>query len=63
MLRARLPGLSLHRCRHTYSSWILRKTEDLKYVQEELGHLDIGTTKLYMHTIETDDPARSFDYA
>lgn len=62
MRRAGLPGVSLHHFRHTYGSWLLRKTGDLKYVQDELGHLDINTTKKYMHLVESDDPARSFDY-
>lgn len=63
MRRAGLIGVSLHHCRHTYGSWLLRKTGDLSFVQGEMGHLDISTTKKYMHTIEdTNDPARSFDY-
>lgn len=62
MKRAGLVGFSLHNCRHTYGSWLLRKTGDLKYVQDEMGHLDISTTKNYMHSIESDDPAKSFDY-
>lgn len=62
MVRAGLPGVSLHNCRHTYGSWLLRKTGDLKYVQGEMGHLTLDTTKNYMHFVESDDPARSFDY-
>ena len=63
MRRAGLPGWSLHNLRHTYGSWLLRKTGgDLKFVQEELGHLDISTTKNYMHSIESDDQGRDFDY-
>ena len=55
--------LSLHHCRHTYGSWLLRKTGDLKLVQDEMGHLDVATTKKYAHTIENvNDPARAFDY-
>lgn len=63
MRRAGLVGVSLHHCRHTYGSWLLRRTGDLSLVQGEMGHLDIATTKKYMHTIEDlNDPARSFDY-
>lgn len=62
MRRAGLSGVSLHNCRHTYGSWLLRKTGDLKYVQHEMGHLTLDTTKNYMHFVESDDPARSFDY-
>jgi site-specific recombinase XerD len=55
--------LSLHHLRHTYGSWMLRLTGDLKYVQDEMGHLDISTTKNYMHNIEDrTDPARGFSY-
>lgn len=63
MRRAGLVGVSLHHCRHTYGSWLLRRTGDLSFVQGEMGHLDISTTKKYIHTIEdANDPARSFDY-
>lgn len=63
MRRAGLVGVSLHHCRHTYGSWLLRKTGDLSFVQGEMGHLDISTTKKYIHTIEdASDPARTFDY-
>lgn len=57
------PDLSLHHLRHTYGSWLLRMTGDLKYVQDEMGHLDISTTKNYMHNIENKgDPSRTFSY-
>lgn len=63
MKRAGLSGVSLHHCRHTYGSWLLRKTGgNLKYVQGEMGHLTLDTTKNYMHSVESDDPARTFDY-
>jgi integrase len=64
MSRAGLPSdLSLHHLRHTYGSWLLRMTGDLKYVQNEMGHLTIATTQNYMHAIDdSSDPARSFDY-
>lgn len=64
MKRAGLPGdLSLHHLRHTYGSWLLRITGDLKFVQDEMGHLTLSTTQNYMHNIEDeDDPARTFDY-
>jgi len=63
MRRAGLVGVSLHHCRHTYGSWLLKRTGDLSLVQGEMGHMDLSTTKRYMHTIEDlNDPARSFDY-
>lgn len=62
--RAGLPdSISLHNLRHTYGSWLLRKTGNLKFVQEAMGHLDIETTMNYMHNIEDiNDPIRTFDY-
>ncbi|KAA0888696.1 tyrosine-type recombinase/integrase [Oryzomonas rubra] len=63
--RARLPPeLSLHNLRHTYGSWLLKKSGgDLKYVQGALRHLDINTTKQYAHVIiGEEDPAKGFDY-
>jgi len=64
MARAGLPReLSLHHLRHTFGSWLLKSTGDLKYVQDALRHLDINTTKLYVHTIaEDNDPVKSFGY-
>jgi integrase len=64
LIRAGIPDVSLHHCRHTYCSWMLRQSGgDLKYVQGEMGHLDVATTKKYTHTIEDDlDPSRTFDY-
>jgi integrase len=63
MRRAGLVGVSLHHCRHTYGSWLLKRTGDLSLVQGEMGHMDLSTTKRYMHTVEDlNDPARAFDY-
>jgi integrase len=64
MRRAGIVGTSLHTCRHTFGSWILRQTGgDLKATQELLGHLDISTTANYMHNIlDGNDPSRSLSY-
>lgn len=64
MARSGLPSdLSLHHLRHTYGSWLLRITGDLKFVQNKMGHLSIATTQNYMHNIEDrDDPVRAFRY-
>jgi integrase len=64
MSKAGLPkDLSLHHLRHTFGSWLLKSTGDLSYVQGALRHLDIATTKKYVHTVANeDDPARSFGY-
>ena len=62
--RAGLPaGLTLHHMRHTFVSWLLKKTGDLKYVQEAARHQDIQTTMQYAHVITgEDDPARGFNF-
>jgi integrase/recombinase XerD len=39
--------LSLHKCRHSYASYLLHDTGNLRYVQKQLGHSDIGMTSLY----------------
>jgi integrase/recombinase XerC len=61
--RAGLPSdLSLHHARHTYGSWLLRMTGDLSYVQSEMRHTDINTTRNYMHTTASEKPARLLDF-
>jgi integrase/recombinase XerD len=65
MARAGLPkDLTLHHLRHTFGSRLLKITGgDLKFVQEALRHLDINTTKMYVHSMaEDNDPVRSFGY-
>lgn len=39
--------LSIHKCRHTYATYLLQGTKDLRYVQKQLGHADINMTSLY----------------
>jgi site-specific recombinase XerD len=43
--------LSWHSLRHTFASWLVTDGVPLKYVQEWLGHADIGTTQIYAHLI------------
>ncbi len=58
------PSLSLHHARHTYGSVLLKKSGgDLRYVQERMRHLDIQTTKNYLHVIEDESaPEKDLDY-
>lgn len=41
------PGLSIHKCRHTYATYLLHDTGNLRYVQRQLGHAHISMTSLY----------------
>ena len=39
--------LSIHNARHTYATFLLHDTGNLRYVQRQLGHSDIAMTALY----------------
>lgn len=41
--------LRFHDLRHTFASWLLERSGDLKLVQDALGHADIGSTSRYAH--------------
>ncbi|MGI9952162.1 tyrosine-type recombinase/integrase [Moorellaceae bacterium AZ2] len=51
--KARLPKFSFHGLRHTFTSLLLEKGEDLKIVQELLRHTRIDVTAdIYSHVTE-----------
>jgi integrase len=55
--RAGLPQLRPHDLRHTAASWSLANGADVRAVQDMLGHADLATTSIYLHT--TDERRRA----
>jgi integrase len=47
--------LSIHKCRHTYATFLLQSTGNLRYVQKQLGHTDISMTSLYASILPEDN--------
>lgn len=45
--RCEIPPVKLYALRHTYATILLEDGEDLRVIQEILGHTDIRTTKIY----------------
>jgi integrase/recombinase XerC len=63
---ARLQGLPEHvhphMFRHSFASHLLESSQDLRAVQELLGHANIGTTQVYTH-LDFQHLARIYDAA
>lgn len=50
--RAKIEDFRFHDLRHTFASWFLMRTGDLKALQEILAHSDIKTTMRYAHLLD-----------
>lgn len=43
-------GFTIHSCRHAYATMLVRAGTDIRTVQELLGHADLSTTAIYLHS-------------
>lgn len=49
-----VPELSIHKCRHTYATYLVKGGAHLSHVQKLLGHSTVRVTEIYAH-VDTDD--------
>jgi len=53
---SRLPThFSIHSARHTYATFLLHATNNLRYVQKQLGHSSISMTSLYADVLPSEN--------
>ncbi|MCK5215643.1 MAG: tyrosine-type recombinase/integrase, partial [Candidatus Omnitrophica bacterium] len=45
---------SIHCLRHTYATYLLKASRNIKLVKEQLGHSSIKTTEIYISLIKED---------
>ena len=46
---------SIHSARHTYATFLLHATNNLRYVQKQLGHSKISMTALYADVLPSEN--------
>ncbi len=55
--KAGIPRLTFHALRHTFASILIDQKENIKYIQNQLGHAKASTTlDIYSHLMKTDNP-------
>ncbi|HCL4455183.1 TPA: tyrosine-type recombinase/integrase [Clostridium botulinum] len=47
-------NITAHKLRHTFASITMKKTKDMKYIQETLGHKNLSSTQIYVHVLDED---------
>lgn len=52
--RAGIPGYSIHSLRHTYATFLLRASGNLRLVQKQLGHSSVTVTEVYAGVLNPD---------
>ncbi|MBI4713438.1 MAG: site-specific integrase, partial [Planctomycetes bacterium] len=54
LCRGHRPRYSIHSLRHTYATFLLRASGNLRLVQKQLGHSSITTTQVYADVLNPD---------
>ena len=53
-LKSGVGRLNPYRLRHTFGTVLYKDKKDLDYVAKQMGHKNIDTTRLYVHTTESE---------